>query len=228
MSIHHDIAARDRRLQERRIWRTGLLLSVLFHLMMFLGWTGDVIPNSPFAAAGPRAGDNRAAKGSMQALNLRTPPPIILIPPPIPIPTDIAVEVVEFDDITVTDPASVLGDGPGTEEGPGLDDGTGEGDGGDTDEGFFRLQPPTPRGMIMPPFERDLRGTDVRVWVFVDAGGRVIADSTRLDPPTRNRDFNQRLIREAAEWMFRPAVQEGKMVSSWFPYRIKVGGAPEL
>ena len=50
--------------------------------------------------------------------------------------------------------------------------------------------------------------------------GRVVPDSTRLDPPTRSRDLNRQLIREAAEWMFRPAVQEGKAVSSWYPYRI--------
>jgi hypothetical protein len=52
--------------------------------------------------------------------------------------------------------------------------------------------------------------------------GRVVADSTRLDPPTRDGDFNKRLVREAAEWIFRPAVREGKPVSSWFPYRIKM------
>ena len=98
--------------------------------------------------------------------------------------------------------------------------GLGAGDGGNADEGFYRLQPATPRGMILPPQNRDLRGTEVQVWVFVDERGRVVADSTRLDPPTRDRGFNRRLIREAAEWSFRPAVQEGRPVGSWFPYRI--------
>ena len=79
-----------------------------------------------------------------------------------------------------------------------------------------------PRGMIIPPQNDDLRGTEVQVWVFVDTRGRVVADSTRLDPPTRDRGFNRRLIREAAEWVFRPAVQEGKPVASWFPYRISM------
>ena len=50
--------------------------------------------------------------------------------------------------------------------------------------------------------------------------GRVIADSTRLDPPTTSRNLNRQLIREASEWMFRPAVQEGQAVASWYPYRI--------
>jgi hypothetical protein len=76
--------------------------------------------------------------------------------------------------------------------------------------------------MIIPPANRELRGTEVQVWVFVNDMGRVVADSTRLDPPTRDGDFNKRLVREAAEWIFRPAVREGKPVSSWFPYRIKM------
>jgi hypothetical protein len=76
--------------------------------------------------------------------------------------------------------------------------------------------------MIIPPANRDLRGTEVQVWVFVDEVGRVVADSTRLEPPTRDRDFNRRLIREAAEWVFRPARQEGRAVASWFPYRISM------
>lgn len=225
MNDLHDIKAKDRRRQEQKVWRTGLLISVLVHLLVFFGWQGNVIPVSPFAAAGPRAGDNRAAKGSLMAMNIRTPPTLTpIVPPPIPIPTDIAIEPVEFEDMTETDPASVLGEQPGLDdEGPGLEDGTGEGDGGTADEGFFRLQPPTPRGMIIPPYDRGLRGTEVQVWVFVNETGRVVSDSTRLDPPTRNGDFNRRLVSQASEWMFRPAVQEGKAVASWFPYRIKVG-----
>jgi hypothetical protein len=225
MNELHDIKAKDRRRQERRIWRTGLLISVLVHLLLFFGWQGDVIPVSPFAAAGPRAGDNRAAKGALMAMNIRTPPTVTpIVPPPIPIPTDIAIDPVEFEDMTETDSASVLGEEPGLDdEGPGLEDGEGEGDGGNADEGFFRLQPPTPRGMIMPPSDRGLRGTEVQVLVFVNETGRVVADSTRLNPPTRNGDFNRLLVSQASEWMFRPAMQEGKAVASWFPYRITIG-----
>ena len=225
MNELHDIKAKDRRRQERRIWRTGLLISVLVHLLLFFGWQGDVIPVSPFAAAGPRAGDNRAAKGALMAMNIRTPPTVTpIVPPPIPIPTDIAIDPVEFEDMTETDSASVLGEEPGLEdEGPGLEDGEGEGDGGNADEGFFRLQPPVPRGMIIPPFERSLSGTNLQVWLFVSETGRVVADSTRLDPPTRNGDFNRRLMSEASEWVFRPAVQEGKAVASWFPFSVKIG-----
>ena len=220
MTEHHDISAHDRRLQERSTWRNGIIASVLLHLILFLGWNGQVIPDSPFAAAGPRAGDNRAASGSLQALNVRTPPSRPIIQPPTPLAVNVEVEPVEWEDEVEYDPASVLGEKPGLDEGPGLENGTGEGDGGNAEEGFYRLQPATPRGMIIPPTNRDLRGTEVQVWVFVDERGRVVADSTRLDPPTRDRGFNRRLIREAAEWVFRPAVQEGKPVASWFPYRI--------
>lgn len=220
MSEYHHISARDRRRQERSTWRNGLIVSVLLHLIIFLAWNGDVIPDSPFAAAGPRAGDNRAAAGSLQALNVRTPPSRPIIQPPTPLAVEVEVEPVEWEDGVEYDLASVLGEKPGLDDGPGLENGTGEGDGGNAEEGFYRLQPATPRGMIIPPTNRSLRGTEVQVWVFVDERGRVVADSTRLDPPTRDRGFNRRLIEEAAEWVFRPAVQEGKPVSSWFPYRI--------
>ena len=220
MIVQHDISAVDRRRRDRKVWRAGLLLSVLFHLLIFFGWRGNVIPPSPFAAAGPRAGDNRAAAGGLQAINVRTPPVRPIVPPPAPITVEVEIEPVEFEQEEQFDQASVLGEQPGLLERPGLEDGTGQGDGGNADEGLFRLQPATPRGMIIPPTNRDLRGTEVQVWVFVNAAGRVVADSTRLDPPTRDRGFNRRLISEAAEWIFRPAVQEGKPVASWFPYRI--------
>jgi hypothetical protein len=220
MSEFHDFTAEDRRRQERRIWRTGLWLSLLVHLLIFWASRGTVIPLSPFAAAGPRAGDNRAASGSMQAVSLREPPSVQMVPPLIPIPTDIAIEPVQFEQEVVMDPASVLGEEPGLDAAPGLENGDGQGDGGDSDEGFYRLQPPVPQGVIIPPSHNSLRGKEVRVWVFVNERGGVIPDSTRLEPPTTSRDLNRQLIREASEWRFRPAVQEGKAVASWYPYRI--------
>lgn len=222
MEQGHDLSTRDRRRQERTVWRTALLVSALLHLFVFVGWRGTVIPLSPFAAAGPRAGDNRAAKGSLQSMNMQVPPSRPLTPPPVPLPTALDVEMVEFEPEEEIDPASVLGERPGTDEGPGLETGTGAGDGGTTEEGFYRLQPPSPRGVILPPPNKELKGTVLRVWVFVDERGRVVPDSTRLEPPTRDRDFNRQLIREAAEWVFTPAVKEGKPVASWFPYTISM------
>jgi len=222
MTEQQGFSAKDRRRRERSIWRTGLLVSLLFHLLIFFGWRGNVIPLSPFAAAGPRSGDNRAAAGSMQALNVRTPPPRPVVPPLVPIPTDVTIDPVELDEDVEFDPASVLGDKPGLADVPGLETGTGRGDGGNADAGLYRLEPASPRGMIIPPANRDLRGTEVQVWVFVDEAGRVVADSTRLEPPTRDGNFNRRLIREASEWVLRPARQEGRAVASWFPYKISM------
>ena len=75
--------------------------------------------------------------------------------------------------------------------------------------------------MIIPPNHKSLKGNELQVWVFVNEAGRVVADSPRLEPPTREGDFNRQIIREAADWIFRPAVKEGKPVASWFPYRIR-------
>jgi hypothetical protein len=220
-SVHHP-EVKERRRRERRIWRTALLLSLAVHLFLFIGWKGQVIPLSPFAAAGPRAGDDRAAKGSMQAMNLPRPPSPRIIRPPAPLEVTIEVEPVEFDMEPEIDPASVMGDDPGAGEAPGLPDGVGKGDGGNAAEGRFHLNPPQPRGMIIPPANKSLKGTTVEVWVFVDERGRVVPDSTRLNPPTRDKSFNQRLIREASEWVFRPATKGGQAVASWFPYQISM------
>lgn len=222
MTQQPDISTQGRRRRERRILRRGILVSAILHVLLFFGWQGNVIPTSPFAAAGPRAGDNRAAAGGLQVLNIRTPSSVSIVPPPVPIEVSVEIDPIEFELEVQYDPASVLGEQPGLLEGPGLADGIGAGDGGNADEGFYRLQPASPRGMIIPPTNRSLRGTEVQVWVFVDDQGRVVADSTRLDPPTRDRGFNRRLIREASEWVFRPAVQEGRAIASWFPYKISM------
>jgi hypothetical protein len=219
MTDSPEMTARDRRRQDRSVWRTGILVSVLIHLFFFLAWQGTVIPDSPLAAAGPAASDNRAAAGSMQAFNVRTPPSVPLVPPLIPLPTEIVVEPVEFVQDIEVDPASVAGDAPGVLEAPGLELGTGLGDGGTADEG---RKSPVPFGVTIPQANDRLRGTDVQVSVFVDATGRVVADSTRLEPSTRDRDFNRRLIRGASEWVFLPAQQDGEAVASWFSFRIRM------
>ncbi len=209
-----------RRIAERKLWRNGLLGSVVVHLFVFFLWWGTASDVSPFAAAGPRAGDNRAASGGMQSVTLRIPPPRPIIPPRIPLPT---LDPVQLDDMQMEEAiemASILGDRPGDAEGPGLLNGDGLGDGGTAADGLFRLVPPSPRGMIIPPANRGLRGQEVEVWVFVNEAGRVVADSTHLRPPTSDGDFNDRLLREAAQWSFAPARQGGEAVGSWFPYTI--------
>lgn len=153
-------------------------------------------------------------------INVPTPPVRLIISPPAPITLRVEIEPVEFEQEEQSDPASFLGEKRGLLERLGIEDGTGQGDSGNADNGFIRLRPATPLSMVIPPKNRDLRGTKIQVWVFVNAAGRVVADSTRLDPPTKDRGVNHRLISEAAEWIFRPAVQQGKPVASWFPYLI--------
>ena len=222
MAKIREFTAEERRRRDQKFWVSGALVSVVIHGLLFFLWSGNVIPDSPFAASGPRAGDNLPTTGSMQAMNLRVLLPVPIVPPPVPTPVAVEIDNINFDDRLQVDRASILGERPGLADVPGLEAGLGRGDAGTTDQGLFTLQPASPRGMIIPPTNGDLRDTEVRVWVFVDETGLVISDSTRLDPPTRDRSFNQRLIREASEWVFQPAQREGRAVSSWFPYRIRM------
>lgn len=225
---------RDRRADERRIWRMAFLISLALHLLIFLVGPRGSVPISPFAAAGPRAADSEAAEGAMESVALRSAPPDALRPITIPQVEVPMPEPEELDpestlDVELTEPerpdpgeGSTEGRDPDEEGDAGLPDATGEGDAGTVAEGRSRVVPPTPRGMIMPPTNRDLRGTEVEIWVFVNERGRVVPDSTRLEPPTRDRRYNEELIRQAAEWVFEPARREGEPVAAWFPYRISM------
>lgn len=218
------LSVRERKRAHGRVLRNALLVSLAIHLLLFFGWRSVPIPQSPFAAAGPRAGDSRAAPGGggMRAMNLAIPPPRPIVPPRVPLVSLDEVEPVDLDLEPQLDVAALLGDAPGLDAGPGLEGATGRGDGGTAAEGRFRLVPPSPRGMIIPPTNSSLRGKQVEVWVFVNEAGRVVPDSTRLNPPTSDRGFNRRLMEEAAEWVFSPATLEGEPVGAWFPYTISM------
>jgi len=210
---------------------------VLLHILIFLLFRRDVvIPPSPFAAAGPRAGDARAAAGGgTQVVRLRvleTPPePVVEEITPVPVPTpepEVEIEVEEPPEPQVVAAVSILrgttvGPGQGDQKGEGLERGTGRGDGGTGEEGLFRdVVPPSPRGLILPPSDRPgkVRGKEVDVWVFVTAVGTVVEDSTRLAPSTGDRGFDERLKKQASEWVFEPARRAGAAVSEWFRYTI--------
>jgi hypothetical protein len=159
----------------------------------------------------------------MQSLNLQVANPRPIVPPPVPIITLDDVDPVVFDMEPQLDMAAMAGEAPGIgDDLPGIEGGRGRGDGGTGEEGLFDVIPPSPRGMIIPPSNRSLRGKQVEVWVFVDATGRVVADSTRLNPPTSDGSFNRRLIAEAAEWVFHPAKRNDQPVAAWFPYTISM------
>jgi hypothetical protein len=114
------------------------------------------------------------------------------------------------------------GEGTGSKTGPGIAGGTGQGDGGDAESGRYRLTPPTPRGLILPPSDRPgkVRGREVVVYVFVTDRGRVLSDSTRLAPSSGDSKFDDRLRRQAAEWVFNPARKAGQPIAEWFRYTI--------
>ncbi len=72
---------------------------MVVHLLVFFLWWGEPLPESPFAAAGPRTGDNRAASGgAMQTLNLRIPPPRPIIRPQVPLLTFDPIPPVELEE----------------------------------------------------------------------------------------------------------------------------------
>lgn len=229
MSEHQRRVEQERRLV-RATW-AGIAVSLLGHILLFLLFLGDVaIPVSPFSAAGERRGSDRAARGGgMEAIQLATPteqPPAP--PPPVPVPSPQVETPPEEPEMMVEVPAIALATGiaspgdPGPAIGPGLADGDGEGDGGTDAEGLFRVVPPRPRGLILPPSDRpaDVRGREVEVWVYVSAAGKVVADSTRLLPPTGDRRFDRRLRDHASGWVFEPGRRDGRAVGEWFRYTI--------
>lgn len=219
--MNHLSSVEARKARERRKEGLGLALSLAVHLLVLVSWKGAV-PLPPFASAsGPRTAEPRPLPGGgMQALRLAPPAEVVIVPPQVPLVTLETVEPLEIPPAPPVDFSALPGNVPGWGEGPpGL---RGRGGGGAGEEGLSRLVPPVPKGMIIPPTHPRLRGQEVEVWVFVDASGKVVPDSTRLRPPTPDRGFNQRLIREAAEWVFHPAQQGGRPVAAWFPYRISM------
>lgn len=217
----NDLDVGRRRQRDRRRWRCAYLASLVLHIFVLMPGGGRPIPPTPFAAAGPRANDARAAMGGMQAIHVVSPPPRPIERPRAPLPVEIEIEPVVIEQEPIFDPAALIGERPGLDD-PGLANGDGRGDGGTATGGLRRLLPPSPRGMIIPPANRNLRGVEIDVWILVDASGQVVADSTRLDPPTRDRGFNRQLIREAAQWVFRPGTKDGQSVAAWFVYRISM------
>ena len=221
----HGLTNAERRVAERKLWRNGFGAAVIVHLLVFFLWWGGAELVSPFAAAGPRAGDNWAASGGMQTLNIRVPPPRPIIRPQVPLLTfdPVPLDELEEDEQQQIETASILGDRPGV-DGPGLPDADGRGDGGTAASGRFRDLPPEVINIIFPQCDRDRCRKPIEVWVFVDEQGRVVADSTRLRPPSSDRATNERLVREAAEFLYRPARRGGKAVSSWTFYAVSRGG----
>ncbi len=79
----------------------------------------------------------------------------------------------------------------------------------------LRILRPYPMQIYPPPLE--FRGA-ATVQLFVDARGRVLADSTRVENATPE---NARLLKQSvAGYRFYPATQGSCAVSSWYGLRI--------
>lgn len=204
----------------RRAIRRGVVVSVFLHLLLLFifGLRPSDIPTD--AAEGPREGDTEPAGGAMQAMAVRIRPPTPIIRPPEPIippELDLELEEVVLDEIEMPQL-----DFQGIRGIEGRTDATGRGAGGTGDEGPLRLLPPVPRGMFMAPANppRELRGRTMEVRVFVDETGRVVADSTRLLPPSSNNDYNQRIKDLSAQWRFEAARRGTQVEAAWFSYTL--------
>ncbi len=223
------LGVRARRSRERPVWRAGFLASLVVHALVWVFFpAGEVLL---VVAAGANQGDFAASRGISELLQLTSAPPEAAIPlvpdivvvefepevfTPVPVPDiDLTLPVIETPGFGSTFGVDAQDLGLA-----GLVDGLGLGAAGTAPIGTTGRTPPSPRGMIMPPANRDLRGREVEVWVFVDEAGRVVPDSTRLVPPTPDRGFNEQLQQDAAQWVFEPARENGQPVAAWFPYTI--------
>jgi periplasmic protein TonB len=222
----------------RRKWdrtmRWALVASLLLHVLVVLVFSrAPVIPDVPMSSAGPDAADDRAAAGGgmeVIAYTIIQPPPApveAFIPIPVPVPTvQPQPEVIRPPTPQAPAPTpgqtASAGEGRGQDTGPGTERGTGQGSGGTGEEGDSRTIAPSPRGLILPPSDRParVRGNTVTVYVFVTERGRVVPDSTRLDPSSGDRGYDNRLRRQAADWVFNPARRGGQAVAEWFQYVI--------
>lgn len=218
--------------RQRRQWYGALLASLLFHVLLVLAFRESRPPPSALAAAGPRAGDDRAAPGGgMRAIAFRVPlppsPPPPIPRPPEPIPTpEVTIQPVPLEQqpqppaALPSEGTGALAPGRGRNVGPGLEGGTGRGDGGTAAQGRFRQIPPSPRSLILPPTNcpGKVHGKAVDVWVLVTNRGVVVPDSIRVSPSTGDTGCDDRLRAQAAEWVFEPARRAGRPVAQWFRY----------
>ena len=221
-----EFSIQQRRLQDRRRRRIAFVVSGIIHLLIFVLFRGVAAPVDPYAPAGEDRQDTDDSEGSLQLLQIavREPARPSVAPDARPV---LVPEVLEIPELELALPSledglaeMVIGE---IARKPGLPGGTGSGAAGAGGGGTSRTVPPSPRGIIIPPTHDALRGKRIEVWVFVDERGRVVPDSTRLVPPTRDNKLNERLIREAADWRFSPALSLGQPVGAWFPYTISMG-----
>jgi hypothetical protein len=226
--------------REERRWRrarsAGIIGTVVIHfLLLILFRQVAVPPPSQETVAGPPAGDIRPAAGgsglTMVEVRPEQPPPVEEVTIPVPVPEEIVITPEEVEvaapspepvpEVTPSLPGSTAPGAGGDQQGPATGAGVAAG-GGDGGGGTAEVVPPTPRGVFIPPPGQpaSARGQEITVWVYVTDRGRVERNSVRLEPPTSDSRYNQRLIQSVAEWVFDPARQEGMAVAVWYPFQI--------
>ena len=205
--------ASERHAREDRVaWWSGMAVSLLFHILVFVLWRGAV-PFTPEQVEGARPATPVGGGGALQATNAVLPAVREIPPPPRPV---MAIEnpVVEIVEVQASIPGPDLTPAVQVASLPGIGGGAGEGDGGEG-TGSEDFVAPVPRS-ILPHWDppSSVRGLEVTVRVHVDASGKPTGE-VQLDPPTPDRRFNREIEDRVRRMEYRPASRNGQPVEGW-------------
>lgn len=205
--------------RQRRAWWIGFGLSAAIHLLLLFGFRTPASDGPGSLAAGPRAGDYRAAEGggAMVALAITPPRPIEVPAPPADQPQmrEPEVDLQPERLILAASFAGPSGGIPGSGAGPGLPGAEGEGNAGNDRSGDDRRTFPTPRSIIPrwdPP--KELRGQRVTFRVRVDERGEPTGEIEVL-PEIADTEFARRVRKDLLTMDYLPGRQDGRPVADW-------------
>jgi TonB family protein len=198
--------------EDRAAWWAGMVVSLIFHVLIFVLWRGD-LPLLPEQTEGARPRSLAAGGGALQAVTAVLPAVREIPPPPKPV---MAIETPEIEvrDVQASLPGLDLTPAAHVASFPGVGGGTGEGDGGDGD-GSEDFVSPMPRS-ILPHWDppNSVRGMEVTVRIHVDAEGKPTGE-VQLEPPTPDRGFNREIEERVRRMEYRPASRNGLPVAGW-------------
>jgi hypothetical protein len=207
--------------QRKALW-AGFAVSAIVHAALLLGWRSTDMQGPGSQAAGPRAGDFRAAAGGgeMIAITIAAPRPIDVPAPPSTRPRvrdpEIRVQEPERQIIAASLAGPAGGGRPGDDRtGPGLKGADGEGAGGNDMEGLDRRTFPTPRSII-PRWDSpdEMKGRRVTFRVHVDSRGEPTGE-VEIEPRIADSGFENRLRKDLLKMDFLPGRVDGRPVADW-------------
>lgn len=207
--------------QRRALW-VGFAISAVVHAFLLVGWRSTALEGPGSLAAGPRAGDFRAAAGGgeMVAITIAAPRPIEVPAPPSSKPRvldpEIRMQEPERQIIAASLTGPTGGGAPGdSRTGPGLKGADGSGAGGNNMEGLDRRTFPTPRSII-PRWDSpdDLKGRRVTFRVHVDSQGEPTGE-VEIQPRIADSGFENRLRKDLLKMDFLPGRVDGRPVADW-------------